>query len=306
MKEKYKKRATVPWRMMTVAKVDKLFWRIPFVAAKDQQIKYIETPGSSLRIRDTGGQNQALIFLCDPPITVESYDELIACFQPDYRVVVIELPSFGFSRISNASSLTYEGALREIEEAIKLLELDECIVFGPCVCGFIAAELVARGQLPIKGLVLMQTPDRNAMLDWTNRVDPKGWLRIPLLGQLLVRITARRMAKGWINYATAKEFDSTNLKNTSDHALTQGGGYPLASMFQLWSVGMQNSNLDVPALAVWGKQDRSHRNTASTSTHKHVPNAEVIEFSNCGHFTELGQPKIFSEAVTPFIRKYLN
>jgi len=206
-----------------------------------------------MRIRDTGGKNQALIFLCDPPVTVEAYDELIACFQPNHRVIILELPSFGFSRISSSSALTFEGAVRVTEEAIKLLNLEACVVFGPCICGFLAAELVSRGQLPIKGLVLMQTPDKEAMLSWVNRVDPKGLLRVPLLSQLLVRLTARRMAKSWIKYATAKEFDSTNLETTSDHALAQGGGYPLAS------------------------------------------------FSNCGHFTELEQPKQFANSVAPFI-----
>jgi len=290
---------------MIAAKLDQLLWRIPQKVPVHEQLIVIETSCGSIRIRDTGGINQAVIFLCDPPVTVEAYDELIACFQPRYRVIVLELPSFGFSRISSASALTFGRALREIEEALKSLNLDACVVFGPCICGFLATELVARAQLPIKGLVLMQTPDKEAMVSWVKLVDPKGLLRMPLLGQLLVRFTARRMAKFWITYATAKNFDSTNLVNVSDNALNQGAGYPLASMLQLWSADTKNANLNVPALAIWGKQDRSHKETASTSTCKHVPNAEVIEFSNCGHFIELEQPRQFVSTVTPFINRCL-
>ncbi|MBL4673282.1 MAG: hypothetical protein JKX81_13575, partial [Arenicella sp.] len=132
---------------MIAAKLDQLLWRIPLEAPAHEQLRVIETSYGSIRIRDTGGRDQALIFLCDPPVTVEAYDELIACFQPNYRVVVLELPSFGFSRISNSSALTFEGALRETEEAIKTLNLVACVVFGPCICGFLAAELVARAQL---------------------------------------------------------------------------------------------------------------------------------------------------------------
>ena len=290
---------------MIAAKLDQLLWRIPLKVPAHEQLRLVETSGGTIRIRDTGGRNQALIFLCDPPVTVEAYDELIASFQPSHRVIILELPSFGFSRISNASALTFEGAVRETEEAIKSLSLEACVVFGPCICGFLAVELVDRTKLPIKGLVLMQTPDKKGMLSWVNRVDPKGLLRVPLLGQLFVRLTARRMAKFWIKYATAKGFDSTTLVNTSDHALATGGGYPLASMLQLWSAGTKDANLNVPALAIWGKQDRSHKETVSASTCKHVPNAEVIEFSNCGHFTELEQPEQFSNTVTPFIDECL-
>jgi len=290
---------------MIAAKLDQLLWRIPREAPAHEQVRIIETSCASIRVRDTGGRNQALIFLCDPPVTVEAYDELIVCFRPNHRVIIIELPSFGFSKISNASALTFEGALRQTEETIKLLNLDACVVFGPCICGFLAAKLVARAELPVKGLVLMQTPDKEAMLSWVKRVDPKGFLRVPLVGQLLVRFTARRMANFWINYATAKGFDATNLANASDRALAQGGGYPLASMLQFWSTGTKNANLNVPALAIWGKQDRSHKETASLSTCKHVPNAEVIEFANCGHFAELEQPKQFANAVAQFINSCL-
>ena len=308
MKNIKKNKERISWRdsgTMILAKFDHLLWRIPRQAVAHEQSRVIETPNCSIRVRDTGGSNQALIFLCDPPVTVEAYDELIACFQPQYRVIVIELPAFGLSRISNASALTFEGALQETEEVIKSMNLDSCILFGPCICGFLAAELVDRTMLPIKGLVLMQTPSKEDMVSWVKRVDPKGLLRVPLIGQLLVRLTARRMARYWIRYASAKNFDSTNLVKVSDHVLARGGGYPLSSMLQLWSKGTKNSNLNVPALSIWGKQDRSHKETASASTCKHVPNAEVIEFSNCGHFTELEQPKQFANAVVPFIREHL-
>jgi len=291
---------------MLGAKFDRLLWRVPSTPPGHDQAHVIETPSGFMRIRDTGGDRQALIFLCDPPITVEAYDELIACLEPNYRVVVLELPAFGFSRISNSSALTYSGALAETEQAISSLELDACVIFGPCICGFLATELVARAKLPVKGLVLMQTPDKAGMISWVTRVDPKGYLRISILGQLLVRLTSRRMAKFWLKYATAKEFDSTNLVSSTDRALAQGGGYPLATMLQLWSIGTKNANLNVPSLVIWGKQDRSHKHTPPTSTCKHVPNAEIIEFSNCGHFTELEQPAEFTNAVTPFVNEWLN
>ena len=290
-------------RAKITSELDKLLWRVSSQVSPHDQCRIIETTESFIRVRDTGGEKQALIFLCDPPITVEAYDELIACFQDDYRVVVLELPCFGFSRISSASALTFEGAVREIEEAIKLLNIEACVLFGPCICGFVAAKLVMRDQLPVKGLVLMQTPDKEGMLSWVKGVDPKGFLRTPLLGQLIVRSSARKIAKFWINYATPKDFDATQLTDSSDRVLAHGGGYPLASMLQLWSEDTQNSNLILPALVIWGKQDRSHKCTASTSTFEHVRNSELVEFPDCGHFSELENPEQFSEAVIPYIER---
>lgn len=286
---------------MFAARFDRFLWRIPRSIPAHKQTRAVGASNGWLRVRDSGGGKEALVFLCDPPIMVESYDKLIECFQPRYRVIVIELPNFGFSRTASSSALTFDGAVREIEVAIGALDLDACVLFGPCICGFVAAELAARAQLPIRGLILMQTPDREGMLSWVERMDPKGRLRIPVLGQLVVRFTARRIARFWLKYATPKEFDSDCLQYATDHALVQGGAYPLATMLQLWPKGLRNVNLKLPALAVWGRQDRTHKETAPASTCKHIPNADVIEFEDCGHFTELEKPHQFATSTMPFI-----
>lgn len=286
---------------MIAAKLDRLLWRVPRKIPRHQQTQIVETSDSCLRIRDSGGSNRALVFMCDPPITVEAYDELIAAFQPNYRVIVLELPGFGFSRTSAVSAVLFDGTVLAVESVILSLKLDACVLFGPCVCGFVAAELARRARLPIEGLVLMQTPDREGILSWVDRMDPKGYLRVPVLGQLVVRFTARRLAKFWLKYATARDHDARQMTKSTDYAMAQGGSFPLATMLQLWARGAKDAKLDIPALAIWGKQDRSHRDTPAGSTCQHIPNAEILEFSDCGHFTELEQPERFAQAVIPFI-----
>lgn len=291
---------------MIGAGFDRLLWRTPSNIPAHEQTQTIDTAASALRIRDTGGSAPTLVFLCDPPVMVEAYDEVIAAFQSQFRIVIIELPGFGFSSAKHASALMFEQAVQATESALAKLNLEACVVFGPCVCGFVATELAARGKLPVKGLVLMQTPDREGMLSWVERMDPKGMLRIPILGQLMVRFTARRIAGFWLKYATAKEFDAGPMQEVTDAALAKGGGYPLATMLQYWSKGVRDAGLDVPALVVWGTQDRSHKGTCTQSTCKHVPGAEVIEFPNCGHFTELEQPGEFARRVQPFLSSILS
>ncbi len=45
--------------------------------------------------------------------------------------------------------------------------------------------------------------------------------------------------------------------------------------------------LEVPATIVWGTKDYTHRKTDKNSILEHLPNCEIIEFENCGHFPEL-------------------
>ncbi|MGB5336971.1 MAG: alpha/beta hydrolase [Woeseiaceae bacterium] len=283
------------------ARFDRWLWQIPSEIPAHAQTYSVDVNASTLRVRDSGGASKALVFLCDPPVTVEAYDDLIASFQPDFRIIVVELPGFGFSRTSSAGQLTFSGAVEAVEAALAFLDFDSIVVFGPCVCGFVAAELAARGKLPINGVVLMQTPDKAGMLAWVERMDQRGLLRIPLIGQLMVKLNSKRLVKFWLKYATAKGFDSRPIASAITDALRRGCGYPLATMLQLWSEGPADARLDVPGLIVWGKQDRSHAETAPECSKAHLTSAEIIQFADCGHFSELERPSEFAASVKPFV-----
>ena len=50
-----------------------------------------------IRYRMVGDGPQTLVLAADPPVVIEQYDELIQCLKDDFRVIVFELPGFGFS-----------------------------------------------------------------------------------------------------------------------------------------------------------------------------------------------------------------
>ncbi len=151
----------------------------------------------------------------------------------------------------------------------------------------------------------MQAPDKAGILSWVERMDPKGLLRIPLLGQFLLKLNAKKTVKFWLRYATAKTFDENAIVDVTTAALERGCGYPLATMLQNWSQGTRDANLDLPGLIIWGRQDRSHAQTQSECSRAHLVNGEVIEFPSCGHFSELEQPAEFVAAVMPFLKRHL-
>ena len=52
------------------------------------------------RYREAGA-GPTIVFTADPPMTLETYDELIATFARAFRVVVVELPAFGLRSRDN-------------------------------------------------------------------------------------------------------------------------------------------------------------------------------------------------------------
>lgn len=290
---------------MSAAGFDRFLWRSAKTAPDRADTTVHQSSQTALRVRDSGGAGMPLVFLCDPPVTVDAYDELMELLSPDYRVLVIELPGFGFSPAYKNDALSFAGTVEAIEATLLQLLDQPAVIFGPCICGFVATELSRRDTLPMAGVVLMQTPDYDGMVQWRNGMDPKKLLRKPFLGQLLVKLKAKSLVPFWLKFATAKAFDHAPLTKTTMDAMNVGAGYSLATMFQRWNDGLQDTVINHPALIVWGNQDRSHANTDHQCSRKHCPDAELVEFAQCGHFSELEDPAAFVEAVQPFLAELL-
>jgi pimeloyl-ACP methyl ester carboxylesterase len=53
----------------------------------------------------------------------------------------------------------------------------------------------------------------------------------------------------------------------------------------------------IPATLIWGNKDYSHRKTDHKTIVEHLPDCEIIEFDNCGHFPELEETDRYVNAV---------
>ncbi len=286
--------------------IDSWLWSSRRSAPPAPDVRIVTIDKAAVRLRDSGGDLPALVFLCDPPVVVEHYDELISRLADRYRVIVVELPGFGFSTPASARDLEFIGTVKRVESALLSLRLNPSVVIGPCVCGFVATALVAGGRLPIQGLVLNQSPDFAEMMAWVDRMDPQGRLRRPLLGQFIVRFAARKLTKFWIRYATAKSTDDQPLTKIALQNLDDGGAYRLATMLQRWGDGPADLALEIPTLVVWGRDDRSHADTDHRCSLAHAPGAQLHELADCGHFPELEKPTEFIELLLPFLSDCLS
>ena len=286
--------------------LDTGLWRRARKAPAHPQTRCIATETTTVRLRDSApdsGQS-ALVILCDPPNMVDHYDAVIEALAPQ-RVVVVELPGFGFSAAKRGYALTPAGTLAALTTALNSLGAPKLVICGPCICGFAATALAQAGGLHIVGLVLVQVPDAKNMQTWANRMDPKRQLRRPVLGQLMMRAGAKKLTSFWYRFATPKAFDHGVLDDIAQAQLKRGAAYSLASMLQNWDAAMRDAALTTPTLVIWGQQDRSHADTDPNCTLAHAADAQVHCLAHCGHFPDLEDPVKFASLVKPFLAKTL-
>jgi len=268
-------------------------------------VRFVELPQATLRVRVAGTGPVALVIVPDPPNVIEHYDRLIALLAPHLRVVCCEAPGFGFSRPAPGFDFSPASQAASMAALLARLPLGPYLLAFPCFAGLVAVQLAAEHPELVNGLVIVQTPAWSEALGWVRRIDRRGLLQTPWLGQLAMSFGKRRVARGWYRAALPPGADPAPFLAPALAAFERGGAYCLASAFQAAcrTPAPRLGPVRQPALVVWGGADRTHRRTDKRSILEYVPRADWVDFAAAGHFPDLEQPERFRDELRHFLAR---
>ncbi|PTU32459.1 alpha/beta fold hydrolase [Stenotrophobium rhamnosiphilum] len=258
--------------------------------------RYLKTARGVVRVYDSRGTGPVVVMVPDGPNVIEHHKVVIELLTPHARVVCFDMPGFGFSR----PGLSYDHSLKAGGETVlavmDALEIKEAALHFSCANGFYALAAARIAPHRIRRLLLCQTPALEGMSAWVQRVIP--WqVRTPVLGQVLVRATRRRVAHGWYAASLPDKDSRAPFRATADHALAHGGCFCLAGVVQglIRADQRELEGVKQPVTLLWGDSDKSHRKTPVDSLLALVPHAQIQHFPECGHFPDLERPKQYAE-----------
>lgn len=256
----------------------------------DSNIKLIQTDFGAIRALDTGKNKPVIVNVPDGPNVIEHHFDLIKSISKNFRVVCFEFPGIGYSYPNSKFDYSFDKASKLIINVLDILKVERATLAFSCSNGFYAIKTAQEFPSRINRLFLSQTPSTHAMKEWTNGSIPNV-LKHPVIGQIANAFSEKKFAKIWYKYALPKNTSITEYQSTALNALENGACFCLASLVQ----GLErevNKTLNIeniPTTLVWGGKDFTHRDTDKNSILQHIPNCEIIEFNNCGHFPELEQ-----------------
>ncbi len=253
--------------------------------------RFVDVKGSRVRVRDVGEGPLAVVFAPDPPNVLEHHDEAFAALSKHVRVVGLELPGFGFSTPSPGFGFSIHENRDVLLEVLDRLGVERAVLALSCVAGLVSVAAAVHRPQRVAGVVGVQSADFAGALAWSRRVDARGLIRTPVLGQMLVRWNRRPLARQWYRAASGDPRWIEPFAGKALRAYDQGAVYSLASALQ----GL--SRLDpgevlgtveaLPAAAIWGQRDRTHRKTDRAALARYLPRLTVVEIDEAGHFPEL-------------------
>lgn len=263
--------------------------------------RWVETRWGRLHVLDRGDPTARPVLLVpDPPNVVGHLTPLIEDLSRDHRVIAFELPGFGFSKPAPDFRFTIEQAAATIIELLERLTLKDAILAVTCVSVYPALRAAVLRPDLIAGLVLGQASTVAEAKVWAGRVDFKGMIGTPVLGQLLMGIAGGVIAGLWYPRAAARGFAYQPLLQQAKVALADGARFALASAFQALQRDTSPDSsfcAKQPAIILWGEADRTHRRSNPQGLAAYLHDPVFRPLAGCGHFPDLEAPQAFAQAV---------
>lgn len=249
----------------------------------------VETSGGLVRYRRTAcARGPRLLFGVDGPNVIEQYEATFAAFAGRADITVFEPPGTGGSAPAPGFPFTFAAFAGVTREIIRHLDLAPVTLVFPCYLGYVAAQLSSEHRA-----VLVQTPAWSDMVRWTERVDRQRLLRMPVVGQVLVRAQRKQLARRWYRASAGDAARAARLSDPAIDVLHAGGCFCLASLIQGLVREPFAATSATPAMLIWGSRDRSHRDSKPDGAWTGAAVRSLL----AGHSPELEEPTRFADAV---------
>lgn len=288
--------------MISQYRLDSFLWKLKRPIAKktlarNEAYQFVTTEHGTIRIYDSGSTKPVLLMVPDGPCFIEHFQDLIQKAKEDFRVIVFDMPGFGFSFPEDGYSHSISEAADTISAIYSAKQIESAILAFSCMNGFYAIRFAKNFPNKVKALILIQTPSLSAMEQWAKRAIP--WpIKIPFLGQLIAHAKRLEIPKIWFRIALPKDSEkASEYGDTSRRMIQAGACNCLASVVQ-GAYGTSEEDLlgvSVPTYLIWGSKDHSHKYTDPNSLKTLIPHVKIAVWDDVGHFANLERTDQFLE-----------
>jgi len=175
----------------------------------------------------------------------------------------------------------------------QILGLDQYILMGSSMGGWVAAEMAAMRPQTLKGLILVDAagikPEKSEITE------------------IFMVSADTRLKQRFHDTSQVPNYDQYTRDMSPEEMLVDHGNRETASRY-CWRPYLHNpslpyylDNMKVPTLIVWGHQDAIIPLECGQLFQKAIPNSTLKVIDNCGHSPAIERPQDFLAAVNAYI-----
>ena len=266
----------------------------------------VDVDGRGVAVVDTGGDGPPLLFLHGLGGLWQNWLLNLPAFMGSHRCVAIDLPGFGQSEMP-AGEISIPGFARTVDAVCRELGLEEPVVIGNSMGGFVGAELAVSFPTRVAKLVLVSAAG----------LSTEYLIREPLLAgaRMWAVLTARTGVRAEVAVTRPRtrraalqivvrypERLSVPLAIEIVRGANAPGFIPSFDALMRHSFRDNLERIEVPVLIVWGRNDvLVPVEDAEMYEHLIGENARSVIFDDTGHLPMLERPRRFNDLLDGFI-----
>jgi pimeloyl-ACP methyl ester carboxylesterase len=261
-----------------------------FVAVRDVELAFIDV-----------GEGPVMLFLHGFPFDKSMWaDQLAALTAAGFRVVVPDLRGLGETKAAGEIS-TMDDMARDAAALLDHLQIDEAIVCGLSMGGYVAFEFAHLFPSRVRGLVLSGTraPADNEQEKAGREQQVQTMLRagmVPISIATLPKLLAERTRADKPDVVKRVRTMIT-LSDPKGAAAAQRG----MAARRDYTEDLTNTN--VPTLIIVGREDPIRPVSDAEFMHERIRNSRLEIIEDAAHMTNLEQPEVFNDALVSFLNE---
>jgi pimeloyl-ACP methyl ester carboxylesterase len=262
--------------------------------------------GRRMNVVDTGSDAPPLLFLHGLGGLWQNWLLNIPVFMGSHRIIAPDLPGFGRSEMP-AGRISIQGYARIVDELCRALGVEDPVVVGNSMGGFIGAELALAFPTRVRRLVLVSAAGLSVDGMWKEPLLTlaRVWSATSTRTGARADPVVRRVRLRRVFLQTIVRYpEKLSVPLTAE--LVAGSGTPgfVGGLDAVLSYKIRErlSGIEIPTLVVWGRNDILIPVGDAAEFERLIgSNAHAVIFEDTGHLSMLERPSRFNELLADFI-----
>lgn len=245
------------------------------------------------------GHGKPIVLLHAFPLSRKMWEPQIdVLVKANYRVILPDFPGFGETPL-NSDISTMEDLANGVAELLDSLKIEKAIIGGLSMGGYVTLNLYRLHPDKFSALILADTSSfadteekREGRFKLIKETEAKGMQAI--IEEMLPKLTSDYTKRE--NPQLIEKLEKDFLRTTP-----QGAMAALRGMAQRSDHTEMLKNITVPALLIFGEEDKVTNLDGARKMESEIPEAKLVVFEKIGHYSNFEDTDSFNKALIKFV-----
>ena len=270
--------------------------------------QFVEIDGMQVHLRDEGPRNDLtpIVLLHGTSSSLHTWDGWVNALKQERRVIRFDMPAFGLTGPSQNGNYTIEYYSQVVVDILNKLKVDNYILAGNSLGGYVAWATSVLHPGKIEKLVLIDSsgyPFKSQSIPVAFKI-----AKTPVLNQVMEYVLPRSIVESSLKnvYGNPDRITPELIDRYYDLTTRAGNRQALVKRFRQTQPGPladKIPKINIPTLILWGGRDNLIPVSNAEYFHKVIKGSQLVIFSELGHVPHEEDPVQTVNSLKEFLGK---